>query len=58
MTDEKKDFGPLWQLEQQIKHYDALAAAHGGEATRSMQRAEDARNMASRYREAYERLKE
>lgn len=54
---DEKDYGPLWQLEQQIKHHDHLALSYGLDATKYMAKAEDARNMAARYREAFEKLK-
>jgi hypothetical protein len=54
----EKDYGPLWQLEQQIKHYDGLAASLRADSSRALVRAAEADNMAQRYKIAHDKLKE
>lgn len=54
----KNDCGPEWQMEQQIKHYEALAKDARGEAANKLRRASEADMMAERYRQALALLRQ
>lgn len=56
MTDPTE--GPIWQLQQQVKHFEGVAASNRAEANKSFARADHADVMAQQYRDALKTLKE
>ena len=53
-----KEEGPLWQIEQQIKHYEGAALAHRADALRYQKMAEREEALASEYRRAKRLMEE
>lgn len=51
------DFGPLWQLEQNQKHHEALSVSFQRDAAKATARGDDAAFIAEQFRNAIELLK-
>jgi hypothetical protein len=53
-----KECGPLWQLEQNLKHYESVAAAARSESIKKLHQADEADADAEKYRKAIAVLQE